>query len=110
MSRLTNFDSFNLSPGRILAKKYEVVSLLGSGWEGEVYLIREIATRDTLILASDGLFDNLYVDEIVNIIRKGKLEQVAQQLVTLSHARMTTQQGEQPCHPDDLSFILYRKP
>ena len=75
----------------------------------EIGAARKIATRDTLILASDGLFDNLYVDEIVNIIRKGKLEQAAQQLVELSHARMTTQQGEQPCHPDDLTFILYRK-
>ncbi|MDH5377891.1 MAG: protein kinase, partial [Gammaproteobacteria bacterium] len=37
-------DSFNLVPGRILARKYEVEALLGSGWEGEVYLIRELAT------------------------------------------------------------------
>ena len=37
-------DSFDLKPGRILANKYEVVSLLGSGWESEVYLIREMGT------------------------------------------------------------------
>lgn len=37
-------DSFDLKPGRILARKYEVVSLLGAGWEGEVFLIRELAT------------------------------------------------------------------
>jgi tRNA A-37 threonylcarbamoyl transferase component Bud32 len=37
-------DTFDLYPGRILARKYEVVSLLGAGWEGEVYKIREIAT------------------------------------------------------------------
>ena len=35
---------FNLKSGRILARKYEVVDLLGTGWEGEVYLIKEIAT------------------------------------------------------------------
>jgi serine/threonine protein kinase len=40
----TYIDSFNLAPGRVLARKYEVVSLLGAGWEGEVYLIRELAT------------------------------------------------------------------
>jgi serine/threonine protein kinase len=34
-------DSFNLLPGRIIAGKYEVLSLLGSGWEGEVYRVRE---------------------------------------------------------------------
>jgi len=37
-------DSFNLVPGRRLGKKYEVLALLGKGWEGEVYLIRELAT------------------------------------------------------------------
>jgi tRNA A-37 threonylcarbamoyl transferase component Bud32 len=35
---------FNLRPGRVLARKYEVIDMLGAGWEGEVYLIREIAT------------------------------------------------------------------
>jgi serine/threonine protein kinase len=37
--------SFDLKPGRILARKYEVVSRLGSGWEGEVYKIREKNTH-----------------------------------------------------------------
>lgn len=75
----------------------------------EIGATRKIAARDTLILASDGLFDNLYVDEIIEIIRKGNLENAARQLVELSHIRMTSQQGELPCHPDDLTFILYRK-
>jgi len=35
---------FNFLPGRMLAGKYEVVSKLGAGWEGEVYLIRENGT------------------------------------------------------------------
>lgn len=33
---------FNLNPGRTLAGKYEIISLLGSGWEGEVYRVREM--------------------------------------------------------------------
>ncbi|MEE9158421.1 MAG: protein kinase, partial [Gammaproteobacteria bacterium] len=37
-------DTFGLYPGRVLARKYEVVSLLGTGWEGEVYKVRELAT------------------------------------------------------------------
>jgi serine/threonine protein kinase len=37
-------ESFELAPGRILAKKYEVIAVLGSGWEGEVYRIRETST------------------------------------------------------------------
>jgi tRNA A-37 threonylcarbamoyl transferase component Bud32 len=35
---------FNLLPGRKLAGRYEVVGLLGIGWESEVYLVRELAT------------------------------------------------------------------
>jgi tRNA A-37 threonylcarbamoyl transferase component Bud32 len=37
-------ESFDLVPGRTLARKYEVVSRLGGGWEGEVYRIREKRT------------------------------------------------------------------
>lgn len=37
-------ESFDLEPGRILARKYEVITRLGSGWEGEVYVVREIST------------------------------------------------------------------
>jgi hypothetical protein len=37
-------DSFDLTAGRKIAGKYEVLSLLGAGWEGEVYKIREIRT------------------------------------------------------------------
>ncbi len=36
--------SFALKPGTLISDKYEIVSLLGSGWEGEVYLIREKTT------------------------------------------------------------------
>lgn len=37
-------DRFDFAAGRILARKYEVVSHLGRGWEGEVYMVRERAT------------------------------------------------------------------
>lgn len=33
--------NFNFKPGRVLAGKYEVIAALGSGWEGEVYLVEE---------------------------------------------------------------------
>ena len=36
--------SFNLHRGDCLAGKYQVVTLLGAGWEGEVYLVRESGT------------------------------------------------------------------
>lgn len=36
--------TFGFEPGRVLAGKYEVISLLGSGWESEVYKTRELKT------------------------------------------------------------------
>ncbi len=35
---------FDFKPGRTLAGKYEVVELLGRGYEGEVFKVRELAT------------------------------------------------------------------
>ncbi len=37
--------SFDLEPGTLLAGKFEVLSRLGAGWEGEVYKIAERRTR-----------------------------------------------------------------
>ena len=42
--RSQRIDSFHFSPRRIVARKYEIVSLLGTGWEGEVYLVKECET------------------------------------------------------------------
>lgn len=68
----------------------------------------KLAKKDTLVLASDGLFDNLYVDEIIETIRKGMLSKAANNLASLAHQRMTTVTENLPSHPDDLSFILFR--
>lgn len=68
----------------------------------------QLAARDTLLLASDGLFDNLYREEIVELIRKGPLSRAAAQLVSLCQQRMQHPQTGLPSHADDLSFILFR--
>jgi len=75
----------------------------------EIGLAVKIARRDTLILASDGLFDNLYIDEIVELIRKDRIRHAAAQLLTLTHQRMNRQLPDSPCHPDDLTFIVFRR-
>jgi len=36
--------SFGFQPGQILADKYEIISQIGNGWEGEVYLLKECST------------------------------------------------------------------
>ena len=38
-------ETFDFEPGRTLAKKYEVVSRLGVGWESEVFKVKEIPTN-----------------------------------------------------------------
>ena len=40
-SELKYIKSFDFAAGKMLCGKYEIISLLGSGWEGEVYRIRE---------------------------------------------------------------------
>ena len=69
----------------------------------------ELAPRDTLLLASDGLPDNLYVDEIVERMKAGPLQAVGDALVQDCRKRMQNAIQERPSHPDDLSMILYRQ-
>ncbi|HFD92559.1 MAG TPA: serine/threonine protein phosphatase [Gammaproteobacteria bacterium] len=68
-----------------------------------------LARRDTVLLASDGLFDNLHVAEIVDIIRKGPIGSAMEGLVRACRARMHTQDEDQPSKPDDLTLILLRR-
>ena len=69
-----------------------------------------LASHDTLIVASDGVFDNLLLDEVLALIRKGPLAQAAQRLVERGLQRMQAGESGQPSKPDDLSFILFRRP
>jgi serine/threonine protein phosphatase PrpC len=65
--------------------------------------------RDTVMLASDGLTDNVHLTEIIERIRKGSLQAAAERLVALARHRMTATSTAQPSKPDDLSLILFRK-
>jgi serine/threonine protein kinase len=35
---------FGFEPGTVVGDKYEIISQIGAGWEGEVYLVRECST------------------------------------------------------------------
>jgi len=70
----------------------------------------ELAPRDTLLLASDGLTDNLHLAEIVEIARKGPAAETLAQLADYARERMLTPEAPTPSKPDDLSIILFRKP
>jgi len=66
--------------------------------------------RDTVLVASDGLMDNVHVDEIIECVRKGPLTTAASRAVEMASQRMQTSGDGQPSKPDDLSLILFRKP
>lgn len=69
----------------------------------------ELAPRDTVLIASDGLSDNLYVEEIIETIRMGPLDRAASLLREKCLERMASAAGGKlPSHPDDLSFCLFR--
>jgi serine/threonine protein phosphatase PrpC len=69
---------------------------------------RTLAARDTLVVATDGVFDNLSVSEVVDTIRTGPLAAAAQALMDRVQERMTAGSGATPGKPDDTAFILYR--
>jgi serine/threonine protein phosphatase PrpC len=64
--------------------------------------------RDTALLATDGLFDNLGQDEVVEIVRSGPLERIATELASRASERMSRPASGHPSKPDDLTFVLYR--
>ena len=70
----------------------------------------ELRPRDTVLVASDGLTDNVHLDEIIEHIRKGDLAESAAALVELAEQRMSGATSGQPSKPDDLSLIMFRKP
>jgi len=74
----------------------------------EIGPIIRLAPRDTVLLASDGLFDNLHVDEVVSRVRKGPLRKAVERLVTDARRRMTEAQSGHPSKPDDLTIVAYR--
>ena len=70
----------------------------------------KLKPRDTVLLASDGLTDNIHVQEIVEMIRKGPLSAAIDSMSSLARRRMSVESKHQPSKPDDLSVILFRKP
>ncbi len=64
--------------------------------------------RDTLLVGSDGLFDNLTIPEIVEAIRTRPIATAAGALAAACRQRMCAPEAGHPSKPDDLSFVLYR--
>lgn len=67
----------------------------------------KLAVRDTIVLASDGLFDNLSTSEVADIIRKSPLDKAACNLVDKTVAAMES--GDEGTKPDDLTVLVWRR-
>lgn len=67
-----------------------------------------LAKRDTVLLASDGLFDNLHIDEIVEIVRKGPLKTAVDRLLEVAVERMTSPEDGIPSKADDATIAAFR--
>jgi serine/threonine protein phosphatase PrpC len=74
----------------------------------EISGMTKLAARDTVLLASDGLLDNLFADEIIEIIRIGPLGAAADKLIAKALGRMRSNGSNQPSKPDDLTIVLFR--
>ena len=71
----------------------------------QVGLQRKVAKRDTLILATDGIFDSFSIEEVSELIRSGPLEKAAKELAYQAADRIDSDIGK----PDDATFLLYRR-
>jgi len=91
------------------AERHVVSNAIGaSGMHIEVGPTVPLAPRDTLLVASDGLFDNLTPDQIVQGIRKGPLPDGASRLVERARARMERTGPDGSGKPDDLTVLVWR--
>ena len=68
-----------------------------------------LSAHDTVLLASDGLFDNLLMEEIIEIAHKGPLIKAIKQLIHTCRQRMLSPNTELPSASDDLTMLLLRR-
>ncbi len=80
------------------------------GFEGmhvEVGSVRKVSTHDGLLIASDGVLDNLLLDEIVQLLRTGSAARSASLIGALAWKRMIEPQNGRPHKPDDMTLIVF---
>ncbi len=71
--------------------------------------IIELDPNDTIMLASDGLTDNLYDKEICTFMRHGSLLEGTKELISQCNKNMHESRPDRLCHPDDLTLIAFRQ-
>lgn len=68
----------------------------------------KLGKRDTVFVCSDGVYDNMHIEELVEIIRSGDLKTNAHHLIEAVLGRMGKTDPTQPSKPDDFTFVLFR--
>lgn len=91
-------------------ERHLVLNTIGSkDMRIEVGSSRKLALRDTVLVGSDGLFDNLRLDEIVERVRKGAIKNAVASLANDTSDRMLSPNRNEPSKPDDLTFVIFRR-
>lgn len=75
----------------------------------EIGPVLTLSRYDTLLVATDGLTDNLLVHEAVGTLRAGRLDRCAAALAALARERMQNEAPGLPSKPDDLTFLAFRR-
>lgn len=100
-----------LSEGEALhhEDRHVVSNVLGqSDMRVEMHAPIALKPRDTVVLATDGVLDNLDVAEVAELVRKGPLEAAAENLAKACRKRMLEPENGHPSKPDDATFVLFR--
>ncbi|TWT38171.1 Serine/threonine phosphatase stp [Posidoniimonas corsicana] len=75
----------------------------------EIGPVLTMAQFDTLLIATDGLVDNVLPGELVAGLRSGPLDRCAAAVAELARERMQHETPGLPSKPDDLTFLAYRR-
>ncbi len=90
-------------------ERHVVSNVVGtSDMRVEMHAPIALRPRDTVVLATDGVLDNLDVHEVAELVRKGPLEEAAERLAAACRQRMLDPGEGQPSKPDDATFVLFR--
>ncbi len=68
----------------------------------------QMAARDTLLLATDGVLENIERRDLIDQIRSGSLLQAATDLQARLRLTMAGVDPKLPAHPDDATALLFR--
>lgn len=91
------------------AERHLLSNLVGSpDMHIDIGPIVKLSVRDRILVASDGLWDNMYQEEIIAAVRKGPLYQAADAMQKTCRQRMVDKKKNLPSHADDLSFVIAR--